>query len=97
MPNSASSNASLLFLHPSAQLEGEVGCPRQRIVGDLHLGVRPQELEQAVDGVVRRLSIPTTELAAPLQATLRDLQSRRSTQLAPALGKEVTHEVQSGL
>ena len=82
----------LLLLHAPPQLQRELGCPGQRLVGHLHLGVRPQQLQQAVDRVVGGLAVAAAELASPLEAALGDIEPRGSAELAPALGEEVADE-----
>ena len=87
-------DALLLLLHPPAALEREAHGPLDVLVGDGHLAVGVEELEQAVDGLVDRGHVAPAQGTAEEHAALEGGQAGVVAQPAPGLGDEVGDEAE---
>ena len=84
----------LLLLHPPACLQSDPQDRLKFLIGDRHVRVGEQQLEQAADGLAHRFDIPAAQCAAPVRSTLQRRYPRSFAQLRPALGQVIGHQAE---
>ncbi len=92
VPELGAADALLLFLDPPPAFHGQPHGPLQVLIGDGHVAVGVQQLDQPVYGVVDRGGVAAAERAAVADPALDQAQPVLGTQLGPALGEEIAHK-----
>ena len=86
--------ALLLLFHATACFERQAHGPFEILFGNLHLGIREEQLDQGADRLVDALEVTAAEGTAEVHTILHGRQAAAIAEAAPALAEEIAHQAE---